>query len=155
MSTTVDEARLAKDLEADGALALELFRRRFYELALVSRFLFSLSRRLLVVVTIVAAGGLTSHFSRTKRAYLSLLFPMRMRSKAIPPRSWQSCEDKRQGTGIVIFTNETLYKKSKDNSGHFSSGRKLQRHEMDMINLNSPMMNTACANRHYTNINYV
>ena len=128
-------------LEADGALALELSWRRFYELTLVSRFLFNLSRRLLVAFIIIAAGGWTSHFSRTKRAYLSLLFPMRMRSKVIPPR--QSCEDK------VIFTNETLQKIVKIIVDTSPVEGKLQRHEMDMIKLKLTN-DEHCAN--YTNV---
>ena len=56
MSTAEDEVRLAKDLEADGALALKLFRRQFDEIALVSSSLPRLWQRLLVI------GGLTSHF---------------------------------------------------------------------------------------------
>ena len=57
VSATDDEVRLAKDLEADGALALELFRRRFYELALVSRFLFSLSGSFLSPLSSLPLGA--------------------------------------------------------------------------------------------------
>ena len=69
VSAAVDEVRLVKDLEADGALALKVLRRRLDELTLVPiQFLFRLSRRLLVIVIIcVSARGLTSHFSWHKK----------------------------------------------------------------------------------------
>ena len=70
VSATADEVRLAKFLEADGALILKNLRRRLDELTLVPILLFRLPRRLLVVVS---AGGLTSHVSLgTKRAYRKL-----------------------------------------------------------------------------------
>ena len=59
VSTADAEVRLAKDLEADGALALEHFRRRLDELAIVTHLLFRLSLWLLVAVI---ARSLASHF---------------------------------------------------------------------------------------------
>ena len=72
VSATADEVRLAKDLEADGTLALELLLWRLDEFAFVPIFLFRLSRRLLVVVIIVTAGGFTSHFSWHKKGRILL-----------------------------------------------------------------------------------
>ena len=73
VSATADKVRLAKDLKADGALALELLLWRLDEFAFVPTFLFRLSRRLLVVVT---AGGFTSHFSWQKKGGLDWYFYM-------------------------------------------------------------------------------
>ena len=53
VSTAVDEARLAKGLEADGAPALELCQWSLNEIGF--------AWRILVAVT---AGGWTSHFSK-------------------------------------------------------------------------------------------
>ena len=69
VSATADKVRLAKDLKADGALALELLLWWLDEFAFVPTFLFRLSRRLLVVVT---AGGFTSHFSWNKKGRILL-----------------------------------------------------------------------------------
>ena len=70
VSTAHCEVRLAKYLEADGTLALELFLRRLDELAFVTRLPFRLSRLLLVVVIIVTARGLTSYlFLAQKNSY--------------------------------------------------------------------------------------